>query len=39
MKGFLATFASFLGIVASTGANTCSAFILHEPEIPECLRK
>lgn len=39
MKGLLAAFASFLGVVASTGASTCSVLIYYEPEIPECLRK
>lgn len=39
MKGLLTIFASFLGLIASTGANTCSVYLLYEPEIPESLKK
>jgi len=39
MKGLLTAIASFLGLVASTGASTCSVMIFYEPEIPESLKK
>lgn len=39
MKDILTILASFLGLIARTGASTCSAMILHEPEIPESLKK
>lgn len=39
MKGLLTAITSFLGLVASTGASTCSVLIYYEPEIPESLKK